>query len=123
MGVRAQKPLWRTLPTGGGLRTRAGGGGRVTGEGAREGGRGESAIQGEAGAAGARRRRGPEAPRRARRARSSDSEAPAAGAPVGPGAGMRAEGGRERGAWRRRPWEAGARTVTASAGDGPKGEP
>lgn len=26
MGVRAQEPLWRTLPTGGGLRTRAGGG-------------------------------------------------------------------------------------------------
>lgn len=45
---------------------------RVTGEGAREEGRGESAIQGEAGAAGARRRREPEAPRRARRARSPD---------------------------------------------------
>lgn len=26
MGVRAPEPLWRTLPTGGGLRTRVGGG-------------------------------------------------------------------------------------------------
>lgn len=47
-------------------------GGRVTGEGARREGRGESARKGEAGAAGARRCRGPEAPRRARRTRSPD---------------------------------------------------
>lgn len=81
-------------------------GGRVTAEGAREGGRGESAIQGEAGAAGARRRRGPEAPRRARRARSSDRQNPG-------DRGARGAGGRD--ARRRR--EGGGRQAKWAQGD------
>lgn len=61
-GVSAQEPLWRTLPTGGGLRTRNSmcvlGGGASNGRGGAQRS-GDSAIQGEAGTAGARRCHGP----------------------------------------------------------------
>lgn len=113
MGVRAQEPLWRTLPNGRRTAHARRWGGRVTGEGAREGGRGESAIQGEAGAAGARRRRGPEAPRRARRARSPDKRSPSD---------RDARGAGDRDARRRREG-AGRQAKAALGGRGEDGHP
>lgn len=95
-------------------------GGPSNGRGAREGGRRESASQGEAGGAGARRGRGPEAPRRARRARSPDRRSPgdrgARGA-GGPGCAPKAGGWGEAGKGSlRRPRR---RRSPASAGNGP----
>ncbi|XP_037590224.1 collagen alpha-2(I) chain-like [Cebus imitator] len=62
-------------------------GGRVTGEGAREGGRGESAIQGETGAAGARRRRGPKPREGQERAQPRQAKPRRRGRPRGRGPG------------------------------------
>lgn len=97
-------------------------GGPSNGRGAREGGRRESASQGEAGGAGARRRRGPEAPRRARRARSPDRRSPgdrgARGA-GGPGCAPKAGGWGEAGKGSLR--RSRRRQSPASAGNGPPG--
>lgn len=96
MGATAQEPLWRTLPTGGELRTRASGGGRVTGEGRAREGDGKARARERPGARARDGAAGPK-PREGHDARAAPTgEAPATGAPAGPGgrdARRRREGG------------------------------